>query len=176
MWDSHPEHQPRNSAGKWQRDSTSTFTASSRATTGTSTVTVTGTSGSTTHTTTIALTLTAQSTQLIQKGGFETGTLANWTPGGVYLPFTTTVQKRSGAYSAQLGASLGNEPKRRFVSVPGDHHSQYCHQGDSHLLVLALDDGHDHQRLAGGAGSEQLRHHAGTDHEGRVKHSSMDTG
>jgi hypothetical protein len=56
------------------------------------------------------LTLTAQSTQLIQKGGFETGTLANWTPGGVYLPFTTTVQKRSGAYSAQLGASLGSEP------------------------------------------------------------------
>ncbi len=90
--------------------STLTFTASSTATTGTSTVTVTGTSGSTTHTTTIALTVAAQSTQLIQNGGFETGTLANWTAGGVYLPFTTTVQKHSGTYSAQLGASSGSEP------------------------------------------------------------------
>jgi hypothetical protein len=90
--------------------STVTFTASSTATTGTSTVTVTGTSGSTTKSTTITLTVTAQSTQLIQNGGFETGTLANWTAGGVYLPFTTTVQKHSGAYSAQLGASSGSEP------------------------------------------------------------------
>jgi len=90
--------------------STLTFTASSTATTGTSTVTVTGTSGSTTHTTTIALTVAAQSTQLIQNGGFETGTLTNWTAGGVYLPFTTTVQKHSGTYSAQLGASSGSEP------------------------------------------------------------------
>jgi hypothetical protein len=40
----------------------------------------------------------------------ETGRLANWTTGGVYLPFTTTVQKHSGAYSAQLGASSGSEP------------------------------------------------------------------
>jgi hypothetical protein len=87
-----------------------TFTASSTATTGTSTVTVTGTSGSTTKSTTITLTVTAQSTQLIQNGGFETGTLANWTAGGVYSPFTTTVQKHSGAYSAQLGASSGSEP------------------------------------------------------------------
>ena len=90
--------------------STLTFTASSTATTGTSTVTVTGTSGSTTHTTTIALTVAAQSTQLIQNGGFETGTLTNWTAGGVYLPFTTTAQKHSGTYSAQLGASSGSEP------------------------------------------------------------------
>jgi hypothetical protein len=90
--------------------STLTFTASSTATTGTSTVTVTGTSGSTTKSTTLTLTVTAQSTQLIQNGGLETGTLANWTAGGVYLPFTTTVQKHSGAYSAQLGAGSGSEP------------------------------------------------------------------
>jgi hypothetical protein len=56
------------------------------------------------------LTVTAQSTQLIQNGGFETGTLANWTAGGVYFPFTNTVQKHSGTYSAQLGASSGSEP------------------------------------------------------------------
>jgi hypothetical protein len=90
--------------------STLTFTASSTATTGTTNVTVTGTSGSLVQSTTISLTVNASSTQLIQNGGFETGTLANWTAGGVYLPFTTTVQKHAGTYSAQLGASSGSEP------------------------------------------------------------------
>jgi len=90
--------------------STLTFTASSTATTGTSTVTVTGSSGTITHTTTIALTITAPSTQLIQNGGFETGTLANWTTGGAALPTISTVQKHSGSFSALAGASSGSEP------------------------------------------------------------------
>jgi hypothetical protein len=90
--------------------STLTFAASSTATTGATNVTVTGTSGSLVQTTPISLTVNASSTQLIQNGGFETGTLANWTAGGVYLPFTTTVQKHGGTYSAQLGASSGSEP------------------------------------------------------------------
>ncbi len=90
--------------------STLTFTASSTATTGTSTVTVTGTSGTITHTTTIALTITAPSTQLIQNGGFETGTLASWTTGGAALPTISTVQKHSGSFSALAGASSGSEP------------------------------------------------------------------
>lgn len=90
--------------------STLTFTASSTAATGTSTVTVTGTSGSITQHATISLTVTAPSTQLIQNGGFETGTLANWITGGVYSPFVETVQKHSGTYSAQLSASSGAEP------------------------------------------------------------------
>jgi hypothetical protein len=103
--------------------STLTFTASSTATTGTSNVTVTGTSGSLVQTTTIALTVGAPSTQLIQNGGFETGTLANWTTGGVYTPFVETVQKHNGTHSAQLSASSGTEPNGdssiyQTISIP----------------------------------------------------------
>ena len=90
--------------------STLTFTASSTATTGTSTVTISGTSGSLTQTTKITLTVTAPSTQLIQNGGFETGTFANWTLGGVAVPTISTVEKHSGTYSALDGASSGAEP------------------------------------------------------------------
>ena len=90
--------------------STLTFTASATATAGTTNVIVTGTSGSIVQTATIALTVTAPSTQLIQNGGFETGTLANWTTGGVALPAISTVQKHSGTYSVLDGASSGSEP------------------------------------------------------------------
>jgi hypothetical protein len=90
--------------------STLTFTAAANATTGTSNVTVTGTSGTLTSNTTIALTVSVPQTQLIQNGGFETGTLANWTTGGAALPTISTVQKHSGTYSALDGASSGSEP------------------------------------------------------------------
>ena len=90
--------------------STLTFTASSTATTGTTNVTVTGTSGTLTNSATIALTVNAASTQLIQNGGFETGSLASWTTGGVVAPTVSTVQKHSGLYSALDGASSGSEP------------------------------------------------------------------
>ena len=46
----------------------------------------------------------------LSNGGFETGDLSCWTTGGVYIPFTSTVQKHSGSYSAQLGASTAPEP------------------------------------------------------------------
>ncbi|MGH9643957.1 MAG: hypothetical protein ACRD3Q_16235 [Terriglobales bacterium] len=90
--------------------STLTFTASATAPTGTSTVTITGTSGSIVQTTTITLTVTAPQTQLIQNGGFETGTFANWTTGGVVAPTISTVQKHSGTHSVLDGASSGSEP------------------------------------------------------------------
>jgi uncharacterized membrane protein len=90
--------------------STLTFTTSSTATTGTTTVTVTGTSGSLTQTAKITLTVTAPSTQLIQNGGFETGTFANWVLGGVTVPTISTAQKHSGTYAALDGASSGGEP------------------------------------------------------------------
>ena len=90
--------------------STLTLTAASNATTGTSTVTVTGTSGSLVQTTTIQLTVTAPQSQLIQNGGFETGTFANWTTGGAAVPVISTAQKHSGTYSALDGANSGAEP------------------------------------------------------------------
>ncbi len=46
----------------------------------------------------------------LSNGGFETGDLSCWTTGGVYTPFTSTVQKHSGSYSAQLGSSVEPEP------------------------------------------------------------------
>ncbi len=104
--------------------STLTFTASATATTGTTNVTVTGTSGALVQTTTIALTVTAPTSQLIQNGGFETGTLANWTTGGVAVPTISTVQKHSGTYSALDGASSGGEPNGddflyQTITIPG---------------------------------------------------------
>jgi hypothetical protein len=101
-----------------------TFTAAATAPTGTTNVTVTGTSGSLIRSATIALTISAPSTQLIQNGGFEAGTLANWTTGGVFAPFTTTTQKHAGTYSAQVGASSGSEPNgdsslSQTITIPG---------------------------------------------------------
>jgi hypothetical protein len=101
-----PVTPPANGSGT----STLTLTASATATTGTTNVTVTGTSGSLVRSVPIALTITAPSTQLIQNGGFEAGTLANWLTGGVYAPSTTTTQKHGGTYSAQVGATSGTEP------------------------------------------------------------------
>jgi hypothetical protein len=46
----------------------------------------------------------------LSNGGFETGDLSCWTPGGVYTPFTVTSQKHTGSYSAQLGSAGPSEP------------------------------------------------------------------
>ena len=59
---------------------------------------------------TVTVTVNNTVTQLIQNGGFETGTLTNWSATGAYLPFVTTGHAQYGTYSAQLGASSGTEP------------------------------------------------------------------
>ncbi len=105
---------------------------------------------------TITVTVNNTSNQLIQNGGFETGNLSSWTFGGVYVPFVTTVQKHSGSYSAQLGASSGLGAEWQLVDVPDDHHSQHGHQRDVNVLVLAFDHRHHHLRLAGSPGAKHL--------------------
>ena len=48
--------------------------------------------------------------QLLQNNGFETGNLAYWNAGGVYLPAVTSAQHHFGSFSAQLGSSNTPEP------------------------------------------------------------------
>jgi len=58
----------------------------------------------------VAVTVSNTTTQLIQNGGFESGSLASWTGGGVFAPTAVTGHAHSGSWSAQLGASSGAEP------------------------------------------------------------------
>lgn len=48
-------------------------------------------------------------TGTLSNGGFETGSLSCWTPGGALLPTPSTVQKHSGSYSSVLGAFAAPE-------------------------------------------------------------------
>ena len=48
--------------------------------------------------------------QLLLNNDFETGNLAYWNAGGVYLPSVTSAQHHLGSYSAQLGSSNTPEP------------------------------------------------------------------
>ena len=139
--------------------STLALTASAGATTGNATVTVTGISGALTHSTTIALTL--KFVLGIADGGLRST-----------LKAPKCLNAGSGCDSGPsllLGRdtmSGGAEPNQPNTI------NDSCAEGTSGTFRFSYWP----LRRAGGAGSEQLRRHADTDHEGRVKHSSMDTG
>ena len=59
---------------------------------------------------TVTVTVSNTTTQLIQNGGFESGSLASWTAGGVFPPTAVTGHAHTGSWSAQVGASSGAEP------------------------------------------------------------------
>ncbi len=70
----------------------------------------TDTSGNTGTSATITVTVNNSVQQLLLNTGFETGNLAYWNAGGVYLPTVTSAKHNSGSYSAQLGSSVLPEP------------------------------------------------------------------
>jgi hypothetical protein len=81
------------------------------------------TAGNVGTSTTISVTVSGASTQLINNGGFESGTLTSWSATGVYLPFVLTGHAHAGSYSAQLGGSGAIEPNGesalyQTISIP----------------------------------------------------------
>jgi len=80
------------------------------AATGTYTINVIGTGfGGLTETTTVSLKVTGASSNLIQNGGFETGSFTDWTIAGPVKPTISTAQAHSGSYSALLGKTTEPE-------------------------------------------------------------------
>ncbi len=100
------------------------LTVSSSATAGTYTINVIGTGfGGVVENTTVTLTVTGASSNLIQNGGFETGTFADWKTGGAITPKVTTAQAQSGSYSALLGQTSkpevdGNSDIYQTITIP----------------------------------------------------------
>jgi len=103
--------------------STLTLTVASTAAAGTYPITVTGTGGGTTNTASVSLTVTSPTTNLIQNGGFETGSFTGWTVAGAVVPTVSKAEVYSGAYSALLGKTTkpevdGNSSIYQTVSIP----------------------------------------------------------
>ena len=104
--------------------STLTLTVSTSAATGTYTINVIGTGfGGLTETTTVSLTVSGASSNLIQNGGFETGSFTDWTIAGPVKPTVTTAQAHSGKYSALLGKTTepevdGNSSIYQTITIP----------------------------------------------------------
>ena len=104
--------------------STLTLTVGSSAATGTYTINVIGTGfGGLTESTTVSLTVTGASSNLIQNGGFETGSFTDWTIAGPVKPTISTAQAHSGSYSALLGKTTepevdGSSSIYQTITVP----------------------------------------------------------
>ncbi len=103
--------------------STLTLTVASTAAAGTYPITVTGTGGGQTNTATVSLTVTSPTTNLIQNGGFETGSFTGWTVAGAVVPTVSKTEVYSGSYSALLGQTTkpevdGNSSIYQTVSIP----------------------------------------------------------
>jgi phospholipase C len=101
-----------------------TLTAGADAPVGNSTVNIVGTApNGTVENTSVALTVTAPSSNLIENGGFETGTFADWQAGGAFAPKVSTARAHSGKYSALLGHTSspevnGNSYVYQTISIP----------------------------------------------------------
>jgi cardiolipin synthase A/B len=103
--------------------STLTLAVSSGATAGTYSITVTGDGGGNTNTTTVSLTVTSASANLVQNGGFETGSFTGWTAAGPVLPTVSKAVVYAGAYSALLGQTSkpevdGNSSIYQTIAIP----------------------------------------------------------
>jgi phospholipase C len=105
--------------------STLTLTVASSAATGTYTINVIGTGfGGISQNTSVSLTVSAPSTNLIQNGGFETGSFTDWTAAGPVKPTVTKAEAHSGSYSALLGQTStpevdGNSSIYQTIKIPG---------------------------------------------------------
>jgi hypothetical protein len=102
-----------------------TMSVSSSAAQGTYTINVIGTAfGGLTETTIVTLTVSGTSgSNLIQNGGFETGSFTDWTAAGGILPTVTTAEAHSGSYSALLGRTTepevnGNSSIYQTIKLP----------------------------------------------------------
>lgn len=96
-----------------------TFTASAAATLGSSAIDVIGTAADgTQQSTSVTLVVNGGSSNLVQNGGFETGSFTFWQTGGAFAPAISTAQAHSGKYSALLG----------HVAKPEVKGDSYIHQ------------------------------------------------
>jgi hypothetical protein len=82
-------------------------------------ITVTGTSPSASHSTSV--TVTVPSHNVVGNPGFETGTFASWTTGGLAAPVIVSTGAHSGTYAARPGSPSpynGNSTLTQTVAVP----------------------------------------------------------